>query len=338
MAGRIRLTPPREGWKLERHCLSSFRGLRRNHDIHWETFMRIHLPWPAHAMLFVILVASFPAQPVWAAHPVIDAFGVIRPGVGVYVDEFNDGIAPPLGGPTAVFDPGIPTAPYLLGPDDSHGGIRSPGFLPGAESGGVLHFAPYGLGVSCEKTSCLAEQNVTLMTDVEAGSHNGLGKFDDFYVYANWLLVRTDGSEYYRLRLSDGFKDASADDYFEIEAIQGHEHPWLRLGFLNRTSDMLSYTSPLAEIDNPHADHVLMEFTHHADDEFVTASYQLYNGTTALGSHQVLGALDLFHGEDFTRAGFGYVYILPEPGSVALMLGGLAILGIATRQRRPGTH
>lgn len=293
--------------------------------------MNIHLSGPIHAVQHALLVVLLLVPPVRAEeHPALDSFGVSGPQVGTYIDEFDDGIPPPFGGTWSASG----TGKYAVNPKNPAGNV---GFLPNAETDGLLHFNPLGVGVACNiGWSCVPELDVTLLTDTTPGSRAGLRKADDFHVYANWLLTRSVGNEYYRLRLSDGQEGIGINDIVEIRAVHGDGRSALALGIGDHKTGVIRY-SEIGAIPDGYADHVLMDFSHRAGDDFVSAGVRLFKGTEALG-HVSLGTAKLFNGGDYTLAGFGYVYILPEPGSVALMLGGLAILGIATRQRRPGTH
>lgn len=270
-------------------------------------------------------ITALTAVPALATPAAIDGFAVVRPVSGVYADEFNDGVAPPTGGPSSSFDGGT-LATYSLNSGAS--------FAAGAESGGLLSFAGATFGPSCTSFGCNASVQVTLQTSTAAGSTNGLRQNQDFLVYANWAFTTPDGGERYRLRLGDTFRGTSvSNDVVDIDVVRTSSgQAQVRLLDVDLSSGVATVINSVTLAPGLTATNLVMSFEHQAFTNTVEASFRLYNGVTPVMASYTLGTATLFNGEDATQAGFGVFAPVPEPASGALLAAGLGWL--AWRRRR----
>ncbi len=266
-----------------------------------------------------------------AAHaaPAIDGFAVIRPVTGVYADEFNDGVAPPAGGPLGTFDTG-PLATYSLN--------AGAAFAPGAESGGRLSFEGATYGTSCTSFGCNGSVQVTLNTNTTPGSTGGLRQGQDFLVYANWAFTTPDAGQRYRLRLGDVFRGASvSNDVVDIDVVRtASGQAQIRLLDVDLSAGTAQVINSVTFVSGLSATNLVMSFEHQAGSQLVEASFKLYDGVTPIMNSYTLGSASLFNGEDATQAGFGVFAPVPEPGTWALFGLGLGLMGWLRRQRAQG--
>lgn len=265
-----------------------------------------------------------------AAHaaPAIDGFGVIRPVTGVYVDEFNDGVAPPVGSPLGAFDSGA-LATYSLN--------AGAAFAAGAESGGRLSFEGATYGTSCTSFGCSGSVQVTLGTNTAPGNNAGLRLGQDFLVYANWAFTTPDAGQRYRLRLGDVFRGASvSNDVVDIDVVRtASGQAQIRLLDVDLSTGVAQVINSVTFVPGLSATNLVMSFEHQAGSSLVEASFKLYDGVTPIMNSYTLGNASLFTGEDATQAGFGVFAAapVPEPGSWALFGVGLGLMGWLRRRR-----
>jgi hypothetical protein len=283
--------------------------------------------WRKALLTMCFGASALPASAQYA----IDGIAVIRPTVGVYADEFSDGIAPPVGGPLAAIEPGATPAGYFM----SFGAS----FAPAAESGGLLHFDRSGAAPICTTFfGCPLQQRVFLDTGFAPGLTTGLRQSYDFYISANWLLTNPAAGEDFRITLSDGFQGAAQNDSTDIRVRHGASGPQVTFRTANLSNGALDIISTV-DLGATTADHIVFYFAHASGSSFVNAAYQLVQGSVPIAAPVWLGQVQLFRGEDATRFSFGANFAptapVPEPDTLALMMAGLGVVGWIAR-RRPG--
>jgi PEP-CTERM motif len=264
-----------------------------------------------------------------SAQYAIDNMLVFRPAIGTYVDEFSDGIAPPLIGPGFAFDAGATPGGYFLNTGAT--------FAPGAEAGGLLTFNRSGAAPSCTTFfGCPLQQRVFLDTGFAPGATTGLRKAYDFYAVTSWVLTNPTVGDDFRITLNDGFQNAAANDYTDIRVRHGAAGPTVAFRTLDLSNGAVDNIASV-DLGATTADRIIFYFAHASGSSFVNAAYQLVQGVVPLGGLVSLGQAELFRGEDATRFSFGAnfaVAAIPEPGTYALMFGGLGVIGWMTRRRK----
>ena len=90
----------------------------------------------------------------------------------------------------------------------------------------------------------------------------------------------------------------------------------------------------LGAIDLSSHDQVLLSLEKaSAGTNTISASFNLLSSGVGSGTTAFTSTFDIFNGEDWTRAGFRAIAVVPEPGSALLFGLALLVLGIASRRR-----
>jgi hypothetical protein len=167
--------------------------------------------------------------------------------------------------------------------------------------------------------------------------NRGLWKGNDFAVEAVWDLTVPLAGDAARLRLWDAFDSHASNDLLDLNllTIGGDLHVRSRrLFILPGQTDELTLVNVSSLVGD--ANQVGLTFRHLAGEDFVTAGLIFYRDGVSRGGYDI-GNLSLFNGEEWTRVSFGTFAAtapIPEPQTYALMLLGLAAVGVAARRRR----
>ena len=236
------------------------------------------------------------------------------------------------------FDNGNP----LLGPNFASGdaatytalGASNP--LTVGESGGQLLLDAALADPSAGATGSIGRSvRVRLNTNV-ADPNRGLPLSRSFAVIANLALdALPDRNAQFGLRLNDSFSDTS--DLVELSLV----HRASGYGVLFRKQDFLGHTINDYDFEAltlpSTASGLLLALVHPlAGSNNIGAAYGFTNASGELiGNLQPLDAIGTaFNGELHTRVELRATAPVPEPGTWALMLGGLAALATTTRARQ----
>lgn len=256
-----------------------------------------------------------------------------------FVDRFDDGN--PLAG-------GVFTN-LLTGGTSSPAGYAAgtrTGAPPaaGSESGGKLRFSwddmsdsLFGGVVSGRSLNyfLFTSTQYTTGTNLE---NRGLWKGNNFGVQSIWDLTQPIDSDHIRVRLWDSFPNHTSNDLLDLSLWSTGSGYFLRSRRLNIAPGDVDESVATGDISvhAGNADQIMLRFSHLAGDNFVTTSFAfLQNGASIYEAP--VGTLTLFNGEDWTRASFGSYALnppIPEPQTYALMLLGLAGIGMVARRRR----
>ncbi len=274
---------------------------------------------------------------------------------GLYADEFGNGLAPvhlvpePIGG--GAFANGV-AGTYVV----------SGAFPPGAEAGGKLMLDPNaGALVSTATGTPFLRIGAILATDTDPATAIGLKPIHDFSVRARFDLVTPAAvADGYGIELNDTSpagpgndrlqflvrRDTPGDDVFQLIS--------QRFGTGGGVSFLA--TAPLAPPTG--TTQLALQLNHSAAQVGVVSAAYLY--INSLGNvYDPVGGMftsvpsasfdaDVYRtvlagtgqifvdNEGFARSGFLAVQLVPEPGTYAMLLAGLGVLGWFARRRVRG--
>lgn len=290
------------------------------------------------AALKLVAASAFAAMAsgVGAVEYRIDRLSVERNGIPIFLDEYNDGIAPPIG--TTFIN--SPNAGY------SH----TVGDFAGEESSGKLTFDPSHRGVATMNPVTgrpegilfqAAYLNVNTQSTPETADR-GLKLHHTFTVSALFDLVTpgaTAQANSYGLRLHD-FDNSSEtgwNDVLDLQVFKDRATGAPSLGLFDREFRGTTQRLATALLDSTLGDQIELTFTKGvADDPTVYASYRYWFQGTAVGPVIPFSAsATLFHGEVFTRPGIIAVAAapVPEPETWTLLVAGLGLMAGGVRRR-----
>lgn len=289
-----------------------------------------------------LALATLTTLPASAAPFQIDRFWGERNGAALFSDAFDDGAGPPTGGVFA----GSTTPLYTLN--------RTVGNFAGAEQGGKLTLDPLNNGVQTVNPFTGLAEGVYFTAaylnvntdDALVNAARGLKLGHSFAIHGLFDLdmsLAPAGGESYGIRLAD-FDNTGAtgwNDVLDLQLARSTTTGQVRLFFFRRDLRLgTRSTVASAALDAALGDQIeLSFFKNTVGDPTITAGFRYVQSGTAQGAVQVLGESDAYNGETFTRAGFFAVQTVaqavPLPGTLALTLAGLAVMGVgAAAQRR----
>ena len=249
----------------------------------------------------------------------MDRFHIEASGGFNFTDEFNDGNPPPSG-PTG--------SPPIYG-------LTSGATI--SESGGfaVLNSTGAATLTGVGTATPLVGQYATVQTPTSA-----LTKQQDFTVEGRFDLIRPDDiREGYGVRLTDGSGPGTGNDGLELIVIRGNSGSVVvQLRHLDFTPG--GVVTPLESIvltTSPNETQIVLRLVHEAGSSEVHAEFDLYNLNGSFNrTVELAHSGEIFHGEDFTRAGF--FALAPNPtlsfvqgtyGTLAVDKNGLWTYGLA---------
>jgi len=271
---------------------------------------------------FCLTLAALGPSSAHAIEVGIDDFSVLRNGATFFDDAFADGLVPPSG-PNGI-------ATYNVS-----------GTIPGtAESGGILLLDSANGDVSANATGDpRLSVRVRLLSNIDpANLAAGLKSDDTLSLSGIFTLSAPSGPD--NAEYSIRFNDASGGGAHQLVQLQvrfnpntgGPEIRYLLQDFDAGTITTLG-SAPFAPPSG--ADRISLTISRPSvlNNDFL-GSFSYLAGGSVIGGGSFATPGQMFQGEDFVRAEFNVSQAIPEPGTLALLLAGLA--GIATtRIRRP---
>jgi hypothetical protein len=249
----------------------------------------------------------------------IDEFSVTKNSTPLFNDLFNNGMPPPSGGPNLISGGTLSYVIFgtMLGPELNT--TPSPGKLTLDSSGGLVDTNPPGLS--------FLEQRATLNTDTTPGGTLGLRPTSTFSATGVFdLIIPSVPLSGYGVRFNEGTpSNTSPDDvaYVLVDRLSSTdvEIQFLHFNFATNTITLLGET-PL--VPDSHTTISLMLTKGSTSSDAVTAFYAYDGGSFT----QLPGTMNIFNGEDFTRAQFIAFEPAPVPEPSTMLLLGSGLLGL----------
>ena len=276
------------------------------------------------ARAFLYLLGAALGSP--CAHAIevsIDQFSVIRNGTSFFNDTFADGLVPPNG----------PNGPATY---------NVSGTIPGtAETGGLLLLdsANGDPSANAQGDPRLSVRVRLLSNTDDSNLAAGLKSDDTLALSGVFTLTAPPGPD--NAEYSIRFNDASGEGAHQLVQLQVRFNPSTgapEIRYLQQDFDAGTITTLGSTAFAPPsgADRIKLTITRpdvHNKDFLGSFSY-LSGGSVIDGSSVAFAtAGQMFEGENFVRAEFNISQAVPEPGTLAMLLAGLAGIG-ATRIRR----
>lgn len=269
----------------------------------------------------------------------IDQLAIERNGTAIFLDDYADGIAPPVG------------TTFINSPTAGYSGVV--GNFAGAELNGKLTLDPLHRGIATVNPFTgqpegirfqAAYLNVNTQSTPETAGR-GLKLHHTFTVSAIFDLVipgPTTRFDSYGLRLAD-FDNAGPagwNDVLDLQVFKDAATGAPKLGLFHRDFHGSTQRLETTLLDPALGDQVELTFTKAvADDPTVAVSYRYWLQGAAVGPAITFSAsATLFHGEIFTRPGiFAVAAAVPEPETWAMLVAGLPLMAAFARRRRAKT-
>jgi hypothetical protein len=266
----------------------------------------------------------------------IDQLSIERNGTAIFLDDYADGIAPPVG------------TTFINSPTAGYSGVV--GNFAGEELNGKLTLDPSHRGVATinpftgQPEGLLfqaAYLNVNTQSTPDTAGR-GLKLHHTFTVSAIFDLVTpgpTTRFDSYGLRLADFDNTGPAgwNDVLDLQVFKDAATGAPKLGLFDRDFRGSTQRLETALLDPALGDQVELTFTKAvADDPTVSVSYRYWLQGAAVGAAISFSAsASLFNGEIFTRPGiFAVAAAVPEPETWAMLIAGLSLM-VAFARGRP---
>jgi hypothetical protein len=285
----------------------------------------------AHRTIAALIaaVAVLPAPAALAYTAFLDQFATNRFDLmtmngSLFVDPFEDG-APPPSAPN--FVTGQPAAYSVLGT------------IPGnAESMGRLALdSALGAPVTTGNDEPRRVVRATLINGDNANPAPGLLQQFSFLAAGRWDLVALPNPlDVYGIEFHDSTNFVITElTQLLVRRSADPADTSLHLTFLKQTlpGGGIQVFSDTVLTPPANANQVVLFLRHIANTNTITAEYRFSdNGNPLSDPIPLLGSSTMFNGENFVRASF-LVAEVPEPGTYAMLLAGLGILGWVARRR-----
>jgi hypothetical protein len=269
-------------------------------------------------VLFVALVfawlALVPLRSTVQASPVfMDNFSVTKNGALFFDDPFSDGIPPPS---APNFPNGFPALYFVDGTlNESAGKVRldtvGAAIIPSLVTGQSLFF-----------------ERALLLTNIDPLNLDlGLKSDDTFSVRGLFdLTIPTQNVEFYGIRLNDGTATTTPNDLVALGVRRGLDGVD-RVEFSRAAPGTIDFFGNL--LLDPGHDQILLDLTRASTgSNAITASFAYVDGGVIGPFTSYAATVDIFRGENFTRAEFTFLVPVPvpEPSTLILLGAGLAAL------------
>jgi hypothetical protein len=257
----------------------------------------------------------------------IDSFVITRNGVPFFTDNFGNGVPPPNAPNFAGGGPASYQTVGTLGPENAGANGR----LILDQTGAVI--VPNAVG-----SGSAFQQSATLNTNIDStNTTNGLKRNHSFAVTGLFDLIPAAPNDRYGIRVTDQ-NSAQRDDQLDLRITNVGGLQFIEFRDANPTTD--AFISSFLPLDTTH-DQIALILDHAvADTDTVFARFQYFDGGVASSAVTTFAqTANIFSGELFTQGRFGALQgigptAVPEPSTIALMLGGLGFVGAAVRRRR----
>lgn len=311
--------------------------------------MKMQISNSAFKYLYVFTTAIclvIPSGSASAYQVFLDQFAIYKNGLLLMHDQFDDGSPPPASG-SNFGGSGIPATYNTRGTWTESGGRAV------ADSTVGPYFDPAEVYFG---NPTLEHQGfINTNTQPLAENDTGLKIDDEITVYGLFDLSSTldTNNSSYNIRLMDQAPGRTVADINDQARIGVRRHDdgsmIIRWGDYDPSAGTISFKDTVALAPGVQYDQILLALHRAAPDGSdpnpeVTASFAYVDGTVDLGDTGALSALsfttlagsvEIFDGEEFTRAGFAVfeqnLEPLPEPAGAALL--GLGFLTLAGRTR-----
>lgn len=241
----------------------------------------------------------------------IDEFSIIKNGNLMFTDSFNDGFPPPS-------SPDLPT-PRGYGMVGTMG-PETGGKLTLDSSGGVPTNIPTG--------DWFFLQRARLQTNIDPNDTvNGLKSNHTFSVTGVFDLIPPSVPlEGYGVRFNDGNPAYNGNDiaFMRVSRTASSEL-MIQLQHLDMDGHSIT-TIEETPLDTNHDQIALMLTKADAGSMAITASYAYIDGGIWGTTNTFTNTMDIFYGENFTRAEFSASTPVPEPATMLLLGSGLIAL------------
>lgn len=254
----------------------------------------------------------------------IHDFIVTKNGGAFFLDSFADGLAPPSSPP---FADGTPHAYYVAGL-----------YPAGSEAGGSLVLdSRLGASTRTADNQPSLTQRATLLSNADpVNTQRGLKPNHAFTVSSLVDIATASGPGSVAVRLTDRLVNpdgsSSITEFVSVDFV-----PTAGVVRLRRQDFGAGVVTAISSIPVPiGADQVRLMLSHPVPGvPLVYGSAEFFDGSESMGVFNVPGAAGIFTARGFVRAELaaGETLPIPEPGAYALMLAGVAVVGLRLRAK-----
>ncbi len=275
----------------------------------------------AFLMFFLVMGMVQTAQAYTFA---IDSFSVTKNGSLLFTDPFNNNNPPPS---APNFTNGTPASYFVdgtMGPENS----GNPGKLTLDSSGAVPLTVPTG--------DLFIHQRAILLTNIDPTNLTlGLKSNDTFSVTGVFdLIIPSKLREGYDVMFNDGTPTHTPDDIAMMRVIRTQTNLLMvQLAHLDFVAGTVTVIDQIP-LDTAHEQIALTLTRADTSTDAITGSFYYIDGGIAGLTLAFGNTMDIFHGENFTRAEFeAFTPVeVPEPGTMLLLGSGLIGLWGARRK------